>query len=108
VPMIDGELGIAHNRVPLIGRLGFGELRITQGGQVKHYYVDGGFVQVRDNVVTVLTSKAVLAREIQVSTARGMLGTPKVESTAEGQEALQKAQERARAQLRIAQKVNPN
>ena len=50
VPMIDGELGVAHDRQPLIGRLGFGELRITQGAQVKHYYVDGGFVQVRGNV----------------------------------------------------------
>ena len=50
VPLYDGELGIAKDRLPLIGRLGFGELRITRGTQTLHYYVDGGFVQVRGNV----------------------------------------------------------
>jgi F-type H+-transporting ATPase subunit epsilon len=108
VPMADGELGIALNRVPLIGRLGFGELRITQGNQVKHYYIDGGFVQVRGNVVTILTSKAVPAKEIRVAAAQDLLKTAKVETTPEGQESLQKAQQRARTQLRIAQKVNLN
>jgi F-type H+-transporting ATPase subunit epsilon len=107
VPMVDGELGIAHNRQPLIGRLGFGELRITQGGQVKHYFVDGGFVQVRDNVVTVLTSKAVPAREIKTSAAQETLRSANVQTAAD-QDTLQKAQQRARAQLRIAQKANPN
>jgi len=104
VPMFDGELGIALNRQPLIGRLGFGELRIMQGNQSKNYYVDGGFVQVRDNVVTVLTSKAVSAKDVKVADAEAVLSSTKVELTPEGQEAKHKAQQRARAQLRIAQK----
>src|SRR5207244_10971072 len=65
VPMYDGELGVAPGRLPLIGRLGFGELRIVQGGQTKHFFVDGGFVQVRDNVVTVLTSKATDIKDLR-------------------------------------------
>src|SRR5882672_5316980 len=73
VPMIDGELGIALDRQPLIGRLGFGELRITQGNQTKHYYVDGGFVQVRGNVVTVLTSKAVPVKDLKIADAEAVL-----------------------------------
>jgi F-type H+-transporting ATPase subunit epsilon len=108
VPMMDGELGIANNRQPLIGRLGFGELRITQGSQVKHFYVDGGFVQVRGNVVTVLTSKAISAGDIKKDAANETLRTMKAETTVEGQDAQQRAHERARAQLRIAQKANPN
>ena len=68
VPLYDGELGIAYNRQPLIGRLGFGELRITQGSQTKKYYVDGGF-PIRDNVVTVLTS-AIPAKDIKVADAQ--------------------------------------
>ncbi|MSQ94671.1 MAG: ATP synthase F1 subunit epsilon [Gemmataceae bacterium] len=101
VPMFDGELGIALDRQPLIGRLGFGELRITQGSAVKHYYVDGGFVQVRGNVVTVLTSKAVSAKDINTQAA---LKPGHAETTPAAQEALEKNQQRARAQLRIAQK----
>ena len=103
VPMFDGELGVAPDRLPLIGRLGFGELRITQGKQTKHYYVDGGFVQIRDNVVTVLTSKAIAVKDIKVTDAQAVLQSATVETTPEGQEAQAKAQQRARAQLRIAQ-----
>lgn len=104
VPMIDGELGVAFNRQPLIGRLGFGELRISIGNQTKHYYVDGGFVQVRGNVVTVLTSKAIPAKDIKVGDAEAVLMTVKVETTPAGLEAEYKSQQRARAQLRIASK----
>src|SRR5438270_548675 len=45
VPMSDGELGVAKDRLPLIGRLGFGELRVVRGNQTLSYYIDGGFVQ---------------------------------------------------------------
>ena len=103
VPMFDGELGVAPDRLPLIGRLGFGELRITQGGQTKHFYVDGGFVQIRGNVVTVLTSKAMDVKDIKVAEAEEILRSAKTEATPEGQEAQEKAQQRARVQLRLAQ-----
>lgn len=105
VPMIDGELGVAHNRLPLIGRLGFGELRLTQGNLVKHYYIDGGFVQVRGNVVTVLTAKAIPAKDIKVADAENVLKSTKIETTPDGQASQEKAQQRARAQLRIAEKT---
>jgi F-type H+-transporting ATPase subunit epsilon len=108
VPMFDGELGIALDRQPLIGRLGFGELRITQGNVVEHFYIDGGFVQVRDNIVTVLTSKAVAAKDINVSAAQGLLKVEKFETTSAGAETQNKNQERARAQLRIARKNQEN
>jgi F-type H+-transporting ATPase subunit epsilon len=105
VPMIDGELGVALDRLPLIGRLGFGELRITQGKEVKHFYVDGGFVQIRANVVTVLTSKAMAAQDIKVADAQAVLhSSSPAGATLEAEEARQKAQQRARAQIRIAQR----
>jgi F-type H+-transporting ATPase subunit epsilon len=103
VPMFDGELGVALDRLPLIGRLGFGELRITQGNQTKHFYVDGGFVQVRSNVVTVLTSKAMDVKDLKIDQAQAVLQSATVEATPEGQEAQYKAQQRARVQLRLAQ-----
>ena len=104
VPMIDGELGIARDRQPLIGRLGFGELRITQGNLTKNYYVDGGFVQVRGNVVTVLTSKAIPAKDIKTTEAEAVLRAQNIHTTPEAREAQQKAQQRARVQLRVAEK----
>src|SRR5436190_14067697 len=75
LPLFDGEAGIAPGRAPLIGRLGYGELRVRSGGQTQRYYVDGGFVQVVDNVVSVLTNRAVAATAINPATAKQQLDT---------------------------------
>ncbi len=98
VPMYDGELGVEHDRLPLIGRLGFGELRIRRGRTVHRYYVDGGFVQVRANVVTVLTARAVAAAALKVEAALETLQAARgIAATPAAQEAQMKDQARARA-----------
>jgi F-type H+-transporting ATPase subunit epsilon len=107
LPMYDGELGVEPGRLPLIGRLGYGELRIRRGGDAHRYYVDGGFVQVRADVVTVLTARAVGAAAIKVEAARAALeAAQRIAGTPAAQEAQLKDQERARAQLRIAAKTH--
>ena len=57
LPMIDGELGVQPQHCALVGRLGKGELRLTVGNEVKKMRIEGGFAQIRANVVTVLTSR---------------------------------------------------
>ena len=69
VPMFDGELGVLPGRAPLIGRLGAGELRLKSAGTVKRYFVEAGFVQVRSNVVTVLTANARAAETVTAEVA---------------------------------------
>ena len=73
LPLFDGELGVLVDRAPLTGRLGFGELRTTHGGATHSYYVEGGFVQVRSNVVSVLTPKAVPVKDINTSALENQL-----------------------------------
>src|SRR4051794_17980917 len=73
LPLFDGEIGIASNHSSLIGRLGYGEMRIKSGGQTQVYYVDGGFVQVADNVVAVLTNRAVPAKNLDAAAAESQL-----------------------------------
>lgn len=105
LPLYDGELGVLPGRAPLIGRLGYGELRIRHGAQTQRYYVDGGFAQVRSNVVTVLTPRAIKAEEIDQSAAEQALqAAHTMTTTPEAQEAQLKAQERARGQIRVAQR----
>ena len=104
LPMYDGELGVLPGRLPLIGRLGFGELRLARSNHVERYYVDGGFTEVRDDVVTVLTQRAIAAGDIRVEAAREVLTHPPHGHAAESQEAYQRQQQRARAQIRIAGK----
>jgi F-type H+-transporting ATPase subunit epsilon len=58
VPSWDGELGILRGHAPLMALLGSGELRIRHGGAVERFQVTGGFLQVVDNQVTVLSEAA--------------------------------------------------
>ena len=58
--MEDGELGVLFNHAPLIGKLGKGELRITHNGAVQKMKVDGGFAQIRSNVVNILTTRVTM------------------------------------------------
>jgi F-type H+-transporting ATPase subunit epsilon len=102
LPMFDGELGVLPGRAALIGRLGCGELRLKRGQDVRRFFVDGGFAQVRANTVTVLTSRALKAEEINTAAAEQALHEPQAEATAEAAEARRLAQERARGQLRVA------
>jgi F-type H+-transporting ATPase subunit epsilon len=105
LPMYDGELGVLPGRAPLIGRLGYGELRIRHGAQTRRFFVDGGFAQVRANVVTVLTQRAIRAEEIDPAAAERALEAALTPApTPEASAARQKDQERARAQLRVARR----
>jgi F-type H+-transporting ATPase subunit epsilon len=100
LPMYDGELGVLPGRAALIGRLGYGELRIRRGEQTRRFFVDGGFAQVRANTVTVLTGRALKAEEINVPAAEEALHATAAPGTSA--EAQRMKQERARAQLRVA------
>jgi F-type H+-transporting ATPase subunit epsilon len=106
LPMYDGEMGVLPGRAPLIGRLGFGEMRIRQGEKLRYLYVDGGFVQVRGNDVTVLTARAVDAEEIRPDAVRQALHTAQTAQKSaigtEAQEAQIINQQKAREQLRVA------
>src|SRR5438067_6635421 len=103
--MYDGELRVLPGRAPLIGRLGYGELRVRRGGDTKRFYVDGGFAQVRANVVTLLTPRALPAEAINPGAAAQALESAQAPATtAEGQEAQWKAQQKARGQLQVARR----
>lgn len=103
LPMYDGELGVLPGRAPLIGRLGYGELRTRRGEAVERYFVDGGFAQVRADVVTVLTQRAIRAGDLNPAEAERALQEAQAPApTPEAQAARTKAQDRARAQLRVA------
>lgn len=104
VPMYDGELGVLPGRAPLIGRLGCGELRTQTSGQTQRFFVDGGFVQVRDHVVTVLTTRASRAAEINVQKVAETLAADLAKAGHDA-DAAQAVRARAMAQRRIAAKA---
>ena len=60
-PAYNGSLGILRGHAPLMALLGTGTLRIDRGGKSTSYTVSGGFLQVVDNTVTVLSESATAA-----------------------------------------------
>jgi F-type H+-transporting ATPase subunit epsilon len=107
LPLFDGECGIAPGHSPLIGRLGYGELRIRRGSEVLRYYVDGGFVQVADDIVSVLTNRAVPANLLDPAAAGEQLRTALAREAA-GEDELAIRNRlilQARGQLRVAERV---
>ncbi len=69
VPAHDGEVGILPRHARFLASLGLGELRITAGGSVQRFFLEGGFVQVRDQFVTVLCERATALESLDVSAA---------------------------------------
>jgi F-type H+-transporting ATPase subunit epsilon len=104
LPLYDGELGVLPGRSPLIGRLGYGELRTTKGDQIGRYFIDGGFAQVRDNVVTVLTQRAIPVQELDpTAAARELESSESRRATTEHDRAERdRAVARARGMIRVA------
>jgi len=58
IPLFDGEMGILPNRAPLVSKLGFGSLRIRNGSTDSFFFIEGGTVQISNNIVTLLTPRA--------------------------------------------------
>lgn len=108
LPLFDGEIGIAPLHSPMIGRLGFGEMRVTAEGRSHRYYLDGGFVQIVDNVVSVLTNRALPASELDPAVAMEQLESARRRpaNTPELMVIRDRAETQARAQLRVARHVS--
>ena len=105
--LYDGEIGIAPGHVPMIGRLGCGEIRITSDDETIRYYIEGGFVEVAGDVVSVLTGRAILAKELDEEVCREQLAAARSRDadTPELLDARDRAMAQSRAQLRVARRA---
>jgi F-type H+-transporting ATPase subunit epsilon len=106
LPLFDGEIGIAPRHSPMVGRLGFGEMRVVQQNETQRYYVDGGFVQVVDNRVTVLTPRAIPAANVDAEVAVEQLATLRAQQAHGDPQIDQRDRQikQARAQLHVARR----
>ena len=77
VPGLGGELGILPGHTPLISQLQTGVLTYTQDGKSAQMHVSGGFVEVRDDHVSVLAEIA--ERPDEIDAARAKLSRDKLE-----------------------------
>lgn len=116
VPAWDGLFGILPDRAPIVAKLGLGELRLdlasTQGGkgESRSFLVEDGFVQMVNNRLTILASKAFPTESLNAKEAAAELAEAEARQIAETdptkrkleQERLKKDRDRARAKVRLA------
>ena len=57
-PAYDGEVGILPGHAPMMTLLGKGTLRLGPEGRAGRFNVEGGFLQVVDDAVRVVTERA--------------------------------------------------
>ncbi len=69
-PGLGGELGILPGHTPLISQLQTGVLSYTTGGKTLQLHVSGGFIEVKDDHVSVLAEIAERPEEIDAARAR--------------------------------------
>jgi len=121
IPAWDGLFGVLPGRAPIVAKLGLGELRLdfpdqggggdgggdkgTHGGS-RSYLVEGGFVQMVDNRLTILATSAIAAEEIDADDAKAELAEASArrvpESTPERGKELEKVtRDQRRAHLKV-------
>lgn len=107
IPAHDGQLGVEHLRAPLLVKLGLGTLKVTTPhGDDHFYYIGGGFAQVKDDVLTILTEEAKRDKEIDKEEAKAALNEALAYQapTPADQDRKQHDINRSRAMVAVAQK----
>lgn len=69
-PGVEGEFGVLSHHVSLLSALKIGSLRYRVDGKDEEIFIAGGFVDVNNNVCSVLAESAEHARDIDTGRAQ--------------------------------------
>jgi F-type H+-transporting ATPase subunit epsilon len=112
VPAWDGLFGVLPGRAPMVAKLGLGELQLrfpdkgsAKGGS-RSFLIEDGFVQMVDNKLTILASRAFPTESIAASDAKAELAAAESKKPTGTGEALARAQaiieaDKARARMKV-------
>ncbi len=100
----DGEIGILFNRAPLVCKLGIGSLRVESPTDKHTLFIDGGFAEMVDNRLTILSEQAQTPDQIDRSAAKQALADARAMKLIDepSSVAREKAIQRAKVQLKLA------
>lgn len=109
-PAWDGQHGMMPGQSPLLTRLGVGSLRLDfapPDGGSRWFLIDGGFAQVQDGSLTLLTEGATPAEQLSLDEGQAELAEANARVTKHGEELakVERAQQRAMAKIALARSV---
>jgi F-type H+-transporting ATPase subunit epsilon len=115
VPAWDGLFGVLPNRAPIVAKLGLGELRLQfpdagkASGGSRSFLVEDGFVQMVDNRLTILASRAIPTETLSLMDAKAELARAEAANVPEDApdrraalDRLTRDRDRARVKVRLA------
>jgi F-type H+-transporting ATPase subunit epsilon len=73
IPALGGMIGVLPEHAPLLSEMGIGQLSYTGTEGRRTLFVSGGWLQILQNHVRVLTDRAEMANEIDVARAEASL-----------------------------------
>ncbi len=103
VPLWDGQMGVMHHTSAIVGKLGYGELRLDfpQGGS-KSWFIEGGFMQNVEDTLTILASGAVPAADLNAEEAKAELAEATARTPENPTDMEKVTEDRARARAKLA------
>lgn len=105
IPAWDGLVGIAPSRAPLLVKLGDGPLRLDfeQGGS-RWFFLAGGFAQMKQNQLSLLTEEAIPVENIVPADAEQALQQALTTTATNADQVTEKQRHitRARAMIHLA------
>lgn len=99
---VEGDLGILRGHAPLLSLLSDAVVEIDTGdGEVVIAAVDGGFISVAHDRVSILSEHAVLAAEVDVDSERSELEAAQADETDDAEARIRRSEARLRAAERV-------
>jgi len=97
---VEGDVGVLKDHAPLLSLLADAVVEITAEDETVFAAVDGGFISVAHNRVSILSERALLADEIDVKAVESELEEARASEDDDAESRIR----RAEAQLRAAEK----
>ena len=70
IPVHDGLIGVMADHAPMVSTLGFGLLTIRGEDGEKSFVIDGGFLEILNNRLTVLANSAEALEDVDLEAAQ--------------------------------------
>lgn len=106
LPGVNGSFQILFNHAPIVSALGIGRIELVdKDNHASLYAVTGGFVEMKDNLLTILAEKAEEKTEIDKEEARLYINEikSKLKSIKNGREEFEVSLKIAENRLKIAE-----
>ncbi len=98
---VEGDVGVLKDHAPLLSLLADAVVEIDTGDETVVAAVDGGFISVAQNRVSILSERALLADEIDVKAVESELEEARASEDDDAEDRVR----RAEVQLRAAEKA---